>query len=402
MMTDMNGNFINGKLECEIVDGSYTIRNVHDYRISTLEIKNVTVDYSEIPDYDTAVFIDSIRSNVKFDNITIVGDVIINEWSRAVLGISNSCNIEISNIRGNSPYSTGGSGYIIGLYEVTDVYLHDCDFGGSTTQWSCMGGSYMSNFVVERVNSNNLDCHYYFTGYYTARDCNVNKIKICGGKGELTFERVNVTVLDSREYVIERRVDLDIMPSGTIKFSECTFKGGTTAFKWACPTPDTNLLANIKYDFTHFIFENCKVLTSNISLAYFDLSSGWDNVFIDIINAHTGWRTLHSFGESKVKRATIRGCTFKQRTNISGCDEVIIKECCGDTVYVTNTNNTCILCDNIFTPTNTTLIEAHAAIIANNVILADRSLVNNATKYTIVNNLPLYDTYKSTWRNTSN
>jgi hypothetical protein len=143
------------------------------------------------------------------------------------------------------------------------------------------------------------------------------------------------------------------------------------------------------------------VLTSNVSLAYFDLSSGWDAVSVDIINAHTGWRTLHSFGESKVKKAIIKGCTFKQRTEISGCDEVIIKECRGDTVYVTNTNNSCILSDNIFTPTNTTLIESHAAIVANNVILADRSLINNTTKYVIANNLPLYDTYKSTWENAS-
>lgn len=398
--TDMNGNFINGKLECEIVDGSYTIRNVHDYMIQTLEIKNVTVDYSEIPDSDTAIFVNSSRSNVKFDNITIAGDIINDEWSYAVLGIYNSCNIEISNIRGNSPYSKDGSGYIVGLYEVTDVYMHDCDFGGSATQWGCLGISYISNFVAERVNTNRFDCHYYFTGYFTVRDCTTNLTNFCGGNGEMTYERVTFISLNNGITVLGRS-DLNIMPSGTIKFSECTFEGGETAFKWSCPSPNVDLLTNIKYDFTHFIFENCKVHTSDYNLSYFDLSSGWDNVFVDIINAHTRWRTLYSYGESKVKRAIIRGCTFKQRTDISGCDEVIIKECCGDTVYVADTNNSCILCDNIFTPTNTTLIKANTAIIANNIILADKSLDNKASKYVVANNLPLYDTYKSKWANAS-
>lgn len=401
MMTDMNGNFINGKLECEIVDGSYTIRNAHDYRIQTLEIKNVIVDYSEVPDYESAVFIDSIRSNVKFDNITVVGDMIINEWSRAVLGISNSCNIEVSNIRGNSPYSKGGSGYIVGLYEVADVYVHDCDFGGSTTQWGCLGVSYISNFVAERVNTNRFDCHYYFTGYFAVRDCATNLAVFCGGNGEMTYERVTFISLNNA-VPVDRRTDLDIMPSGIVKFSECTFEGGDAAFRWICPSPNTDLLTNIKYDFTHFIFENCKVRSSN-KFAAFSLSTGWDNVFVDIINAHTGWRTLYNYdyGDSKIKKAIIRGCTFSERTEIYGCDEIIIKECRGDTVNVKDTNS-CILCDNVFTPTNTTLINAHAAIVANNMILADYSLTNNATKYIIANNLPLYDTYKTAWANASN
>lgn len=397
--TDMNGNFINGKLECKLVSGSYTINNVHDYIIQTLEIKNVIVDYSEIPDSDTAIFVNSHRSNVKFDNINVVGNMIINDWSYAVLGIFNSCNIELSNIRGNSPYSNDGSGYIVGLYEVADVYMHDCDFGGSETQWGCIGISYISNFVADRVNTNRFDCHYYFTGYFTVRDCKTNLTTFCGGNGEMTHERVTFISLDNATPV-KRRTDLDIMPSGIVKFSECTFEGGGAAFNWSCPSPDANLLTNIKYDFTHFIFENCKVHLFN-SLAVFGLSTGWDNVLVDIINCHTSWRTLYSTGESKVKKAIIRGCTFSERTNIEGCDEVIIKECGGDTVNVANTNNSCILCDNIFTPTNTTLINANTAIIANNIILADKSLDNKAIKYVVANNLPLYDTYKSKWANAS-
>ena len=400
--TDMNGNFINGKLECEIVDGSYTIRNAHDHIIQTLEIKNVIVDYSGIPDNDTAIFVNSYRSNVKFDNINIIGDIIINEWSYAVLGIHNSCNIELSNIRGNSPYSKGGSGYIVGLYEVADVYMHDCDFGGSATQWGCIGISYISNFVAERVNTNRFDCHYYFTGHFTVRDCTTNLAIFCGGNGEMAYERVTFISLNNSSILVKRREDLDIMPSGIVKFSECAFEGGAAAFKWSCLAPNTELLTDIKYDFTHFIFENCTVHSSDNTLAGFELSAGWDNVSIDIINTNAGVRTLYSYGESKVKRAIIRGCTFSQRIEVRGCDEVVIKECRGDTVYVANTINTCILCDNIFAPTNITEIYAGTAIIANNIILADKSLNNKATKYIVANNLPLYDTYKSTWANTSN
>lgn len=400
LKTDMNGNFINGKLECEIISGSYTIRNVHDYIIQTLEIKNVTVDYSKVPDSDTAIFLDSYRSNVKFDNINIVGDMIINAWSYAVLGIYNSCNIELSNIRGNSPYSKGGSGYIVGLYEVADVHMHDCDFGGSATQWGCIGISYISNFVAERVNTNRFDCHYYFTGHFTVRDCTTNLAIFCGGNGEMAYERVTFISLNN-SILVERREDLDIMPSGIVKFSECAFEGGAAAFKWSCPAPNTELLTDIKYDFTRFIFENCTVHSSDNTLAGFELSSGWDNVSIDIINTNAGIRTLYSYGESKVKRAIIRGCTFGKRIEVSGCDEVVIKECRGDTVYVANTINTCMLCDNVFTPTTITTIYASTAIIANNMILADYSLTNNATKYIIANNLPLYDTYKSAWANAS-
>lgn len=398
LKTDMNGNFINGKLECEIIDGSYTIKNVHDYMIQMLEIKNVTVDYSEIPDSDTAIFINSSRSNVKFDNINIVGGMVVNEWSYAVFGTYNSCDIEISNIRGNSPYSNGAAGYIIGLYEVSDVYLHDCDFGGSTTQWGCMGISYISNFVAERITTNRVDCHYYFTGYFAVRDCTTNLANFCGGNGEMVYERVNFIDNTNNVNFVTRRSDLNIMPSGTIRFSECTFEGAADAIKWVCTaSPDTDSLTKIKYDFTHFIFENCKVYTSDNRLSYFDLASGWDNILVDVINCKTGWYIVYSVGNSKVKRATIKGCTFTKRTNISGCDEVIIKECRGDTVYVANTANSCILCDNIFTPTNTTVVASQSAIIANNMILADKSLENTATKYIVANNLPLYDGYKSAW-----
>lgn len=400
LKTDMNGNFINGKLECEIVSGSYAIKNVHDYLIQTLEIKNVTVDYSKVPDSDTAVFIDSYRSNVKFDNINVVGDMIINKWSYAVLGIYNSCNIEISNIRGNSPYSSSSgsaSGYIVGLYEVADVYMHDCDFGGSATQWGCIGISYISNFVADRVNTNRFDCHYYFAGHFTVRDCTTNLAIFCGGNGEMAYERVTFISLNN-SILVKRREDLDIMPSGIVKFSECAFEGGAAAFKWSCPAPNTELLTDIKYDFTRFIFENCTVHSPDNTLAGFELSSGWDNVSIDIINTNAGVRTLYSYGESKVKRAIIKGCTFGKRIEVSGCDEIVIKECRGDTVNVTNTINTCMLCDNIFTPTSNTEIYAGTAFVANNIILADNTLKNNAAKYIVANNLSLYGT---SWANAS-
>lgn len=403
LKTDMNGNFINGKLACEIVSGSYTIRNAHSYIIPTLEIKNVTVDYSKIPDYDTAVFIQSTRSNVKVDNVNIVGDMIINDWSYSVLQFANSCNIEISNIRGNSPYSNGAAGYIIGLYEVSDVYLHDCDFGGSTTQWGCTGVSYISNYVIERVNINRIDCHYYFTGHFIVRDSTTMVAKFCGGNGVITFERVAFIDSNSNANLVLHRDDLNIVPSGIVKFSECTFEGGANAIKWLCPTsPDTALLSKIKYDFTHFIFENCKVHTTENRLSYFELASGWDNILVDVINCKTGSRTVQCYGESKIKRAVIKGCTFIVRSEIDGCNEVIVRESHGDTVNVRNTNNSCVLCDNMFTPGNTTIIASQSAIVTNNTILADRSLINNATKYIIANNLPMYDTYKSTWANTSN
>lgn len=402
LKTDMNGNFINGKLECEIIPGSYNIKSVHDYLIQTLEIKNVTVDYSQIPDNDTAIFINSYRSNIKFDNINIVGDIPIDDWSHAVLGISNSCNIEISNIRGNSPYSKGGSGYIVGLYETADVYMHDCDFGGSTTQWGCIGVDYISNFVAERVNTNRFDCHYYFTGYFTVRDCTTNLALFCGGNGEMSYERVNF-IRTAAGYTVERREDLVIMPSGIVKFSECTFDGGG-AFKWECPTPDADLLTNIKYEFTHFVFENCKIHTPDKIFAIFDMESGWNNVLVDIINTNVGKRSLESWGASKVKRAIIRGCTFSQRIEVQGCDELIITECSGDTIRaVKDKVESCVLYGNILTPTVDTLIQSNSAIIANNMILADQPLtLKSGLKYIVANNLPLYDTYKSSWENKNN
>lgn len=402
LKTDMNGNFINGKLECEIISGSYTIRNVHDYLIQTLEIKNVTVDYSKVPDSNTAVFIDSYRSNVKFDNINVVGDMIINKWSYAVLGIYNSCNIEISNIRGNSPYSSSSgsaSGYIVGLYEVADVYMHDCDFGGSATQWGCIGISYISNFVAARVNTNRFDCHYYFTGYFTISDCTTNRAIFCGGNGEMSYKRVKFLSLNNN-ILVERREDLDIMPTGVIKFSECAFEGGAAAFKWESPSPDANVLTNIKYDFTHFTFENCKIHTTDKILAIFAMASGWDDVLVDIINTNAGVRTLDSYGASQVKRAIIKGCAFDQRVSITGCNEIVIKECYGDTVWVKNTVGSCMLCENIFTPTDATLIQCNSAIIAANMILADQPLtLKSGLKCIVSDNLPLDGANKTSWEN---
>ena len=396
--TDMNGNFISGPLECEIISGTYQIKNAHDYMVQKLVFKNAIIDYSKVGNDNIAIFIDCYRSNVKVDNINITGNMNISSWSYHVLGFYNCSNIEISNIWGNSPYSNpnssgSASGYIVGLYEVIDVYMHDCDFGGSTTQWGCIGISYISNFLAERVNTNRFDCHYYYTGYFTVRDSITNRAIFCGGNGEMVYERVSF-VTSGTNHLIERREDLNLMPNGVIKFDHCTFMGegsGSTygvALVWRIAvSPDSTLLSRIKYDFTHFIFDSCKILTTNKALTTFDMASGWDQVMIDIINTNAGERTLYNYGVSYINRGIIKGCNFSNAITVGKCKELTIKDCSGDTGTIQNTVNCCKLYNNIFTPTKTTLVQAANSIISGNIILADESLsITSGTKFVVANN----------------
>ena len=394
--TDMNGNFISGPLECQIVNDTYQIKNAHDYMIQKLVFKNAIIDYSEVGDSKTAIFIDCSRSNVKVDNINITGKMNISGWSYHVLGFYNCSNIEISNIRGNSPYSSrygSDSGYIVGLYEVLDVYMHDCDFGGSTTQWGCIGISYISNFLAERVNTNRFDCHYYYTGYFTVRDSITNRALFCGGNGEMTYERVSF-ITSGTNHLVERREDLHLMPNGVIKFDHCTFMGNSSgntygvALVWKITeVPDSTLLPKIKYDFTHFIFDSCKILTTNKALTTFEMKSGWNQVMVDIINTNAGERTLYNYGESNINRGIIKGCNFSSPITVNKCNELTIEDCSGDTGTIQSKVNCCKIYNNIFTPTGDTTVQAGKSIISGNIILADTSLsIAAGTKFVVANN----------------
>lgn len=402
LMTDRNGNFINGEYNANIIEGNYSFNEIQDINRETIEIKNVCIDYSDIPDNTTYMFFNCHRNNVCVHDVTLKGFVVINEWSQAVLTFANCCNIEIYNVHGDSPFSVDNSAYIIGLYNVANVYLHDCVMGGTNGSWGCIGSSYVDNFSCERVFTNRIDNHYYFNGCFTVRDSVINNFTMCGGNGTITLENVDIIKPSTEKYALIMRHDLNLLPSGTIYFRNCRFHNfSSSAVFIQQETYTAGVLSDLNYDRTHFIFDNCDISKDNGSFFCSQLGSGWDKVSVEIINSNIYWRPIHNYGDAKLTKGVLRGCIFPKRVNISGVDKLIVTECTGEGVLIANTCNCSHIVNNIFDLTNNVEVHSTYAIIVNNIIRTGKSLVCDSTKSIIKDNLVTTGSNNSAWNVTT-
>ena len=407
LITDEYGYFISGTYNADIISGTYTFSNIQDSFQKTLEFKNVVIDYSQLNDDETAIFIECERNNVKIHNVLVTGSVTLSDWSYHVIGLKNCCNNEIYDINATSPFNgTDASAYILGLYATCNTFLHDCSLGGSLNTWGCIGISYIDNFRAERVLTNRFDCHYYYNGDFIVKDSVFNYFYVCGGNGNVVVENSTLLRDSDTTYGLILRHDLNLIPNGNIIFRNCKFYGITNTLLFYQQNRDDDILDSLLYKETNIIIDKCFV-DSDISFVTVQLSDFFDNVNVIIKNCHVSGYCVRATGDAKLKNVEVQSCELINTPIFKDCDNLIINNCYGGGVNInTNTINNLIMKGNFLTPSTITYVAVKNAIIKDNIIMSDnRLVVQGDNQFYIINeNIMTSDTinYLGTWNIGSN
>ena len=225
--TSPDGYFETGELYLVPLSGNVECQNVHDYPDTTFDVGNATVIAS--PTDNLACLVYCTRSNVKLHDIVLSGQSTMTSGSTNTVATFKYCfGIEVEHISGINPIKKDLGGYVLGLYMVSNVYVHDC-FVGDSTAWGAIGGSHLSNSVFERCYFNRWDSHYAQYGYNTIRDSHFNLIAYGGaGYGSFTIENCTITAQSSDvvSALIGMRSDLVGVYAGNIIIKNCRFLAG--------------------------------------------------------------------------------------------------------------------------------------------------------------------------------
>lgn len=224
MICDDNGDFINTNLQLGVGAGhTATISNVVDYKIATIDIGHVNLEYDS--GYSEAQSAFTVyRPNVKIHDIFIKSSVADTSLQSHCVRIDRTCFAEVYNITGNNISSDDAhSTYLVAAIRCSNVYMHDCQM---VMGWGTTGYTFVTNCTTERVICNRLDLHYGTNGYITYSDCIVggNRGYAAMGMGYAVITFNNCVFLGAKDYpwCVEFRNDFGI-PFRHVSFNDCSF-----------------------------------------------------------------------------------------------------------------------------------------------------------------------------------
>lgn len=224
ILTTPTGYYETGELFLVPEDGTVTCYNVHDYPAITLEVSNATIVTNSAANMTR--FIHCNRSNVHIHNFKFIGRSAVTTYHPGVMSFHQCCSVEIDHFSGVNPIQEAlTSGYVIGLFQVSFVHVHDV-YVGDNLSWGAVGSNHLTNTTFERCYLNRWDCHYAQYGVNVVRDCNLNKIQYGIGRGMLLFENCNITETRESESVvapISLRSDCPGAYDGDIVVRNCVF-----------------------------------------------------------------------------------------------------------------------------------------------------------------------------------
>lgn len=225
MITDGNGNFINTDYKASIIEGTYTINNVHEVG-ARLEFKNVTVDYGA-----NAAFIGRLleinRSNVCVNGVTIKGGLVntADIFATEVILLTACAYVSINNVIGANPVVGNSSGYVLGIYNVSNLEINGCSFynNSNTTTWGSIGVSFVTNLSIKNTITNRLDVHYGKYGYYTCDGVVCQYCRVSTFYDTTRFDNCKFINYQRNYSVVDVRQDYPINIGGNFIFSQCVF-----------------------------------------------------------------------------------------------------------------------------------------------------------------------------------
>lgn len=227
IVTDPKGQITNDKMNyLPATTTVVPLYNVHTIPSFVTVLRNANVIY---PAQDKmAVLFRTTRSRIHISNITVQGYTTVTTYHTGVISLSRCAYIEIDHVYGCNPIQESlASGYLISLFNgCTDIYIHDCDLHDSEYQsWGMLGTNCMTNVVMERVNTDRFDCHYFAFGYVRICDCHLNYVNMSAGVCNWTIDSCMFTRRTPTIYhYIGLRSDSPGRFSGELRITNCRFR----------------------------------------------------------------------------------------------------------------------------------------------------------------------------------
>lgn len=229
VVTNPDGLYATGDLYLTPSTGDVLCQNVHDLPKNNFEICNGTIITNS--NANMSLFMRCRRSNVHLHGFVLSGRSGITAFHYGVFLFRYCYGVEIDHVYGINPVALPTSGYAIGLFSVSGVYVHDCSVGDGLS-WGAIGSNNLMNTVFERCNFNRWDCHYAQCGYNVIRDCVLNEIAYGIGNGIISIENCMLKPdASSAEDInlIYLRPDMVGAFDGDIIIKGCVFKIGNQA-----------------------------------------------------------------------------------------------------------------------------------------------------------------------------
>lgn len=252
--------------------------------------ENVHVDLTTA---EKCTLVEVRRSNVHVKNVTLDMKKQV-EYGGSFIFLGSGCvDCEISEINVPNFAVESSFGYIIGVYSCDNLYIHDCALKGNG--WGALGFSYSGNTVIERIQSNRTDCHYYLAGDYVVRDCQLGFANFCGGHGDFVFENITFYKYGGADTItIDTRADLSLPLDGNIIIRNCNFYTPTRSKvrlwirkDWEAGYSKTKPLATK----CHLLIENCKDFSDERFCVYASVQNTSASIYditIDDVHVKTG------------------------------------------------------------------------------------------------------------------
>lgn len=237
LTTDGHGYFTNAKYIPNVVNGTYDIE-YKDVDVPHITIENITFDYS---DAHSANCINVNRCHVTVRNIAFIGrSSFVGSGHNSHMSFTKCFDLTVEGITGNNIYPHDNSGYLIGLYVVSDYTIKDVKTHlPSGTSWPIIGTSFVCNGYYLNCNMNRIEVHYSSVGHMHVDGCTLSSMGIGGGWGAWLIENCNI-VDDGQEeflYPIGRNGNTNLPFTGTITFKNINFYNTKRQFSFTQNSP---------------------------------------------------------------------------------------------------------------------------------------------------------------------
>lgn len=311
-VTDNVGNIVTAEYSPNIIAGNYQFLNVHKMP-GHITVRNINIKYTSKNTYCSLVWCE--RSNVTIENIVVDGYVNNTDFAGQVIGVKQCANIDIINIHGINPAGGGGSGYIIGLYDVANVIVEKCALMASTeNSWGAIGTDFCSNVTFRRVTSNRIDNHYEIFGYFNIEGCVIGRLMLGGGYGNVNVSDSVFLNMAGLYAQVQLRGDLPIILSGNLNIINCTLESARDGIGFV-QLAEKGVQDNFGNLNSSGLNINIDGFSANVKLQ--DLLSlnaedvNYNNYYtVNVRNANINIYRVTSGGDSKIKNVGVTDCIF--------------------------------------------------------------------------------------------
>lgn len=399
-VTDQNGNFTNTEFVCTIQAGTYNIVNCQDADKPFITVKNGVVNYNQPNNTVSPTFISVLRNNVTLEGFTIKGKYNNTNFGDEVFNCNNTSNVTFKNIAGNNPNGPG-SGYLVACYTSTNVVVDSVVTQGLYgTSWFDFGSDEIANLVMKNCNMNRFDCHYFYQGNITVKNCVLQLASWSIGNGTMTFEDCTFINTDgTRDRAFGKRNNLFGAENGTVTIKNCVVKGFPYILYWSLNEPPTGESYQDLYGFSglNIVIDGCvgDSVTNGIARIATDASEGSvysDKITISARNMKLSTTNNALAGANNINiRAIVENCILNNTGNsmttlINYCTKAFVRnnELIGIMFNAYGLSNL-FLIGNIIEPLATYSVPANA-IIVGNIVQADFALqLPNASQHAKAN-----------------